>query len=106
MRVQTGVAAVAVDLRAEMVRLTRKPGANVGEDARLRLRNCLFRLRSPHFMKRIRGLRISVSCIVRGHEMPLEVNVIFVHSQFRLSLQQMFPAEVNTRHITTELVTG
>ena len=51
-------------------------------------------------------MRFCISGIVRGHEMPLEVNVILVLSQFCLSLEQMFPVEVNARHVATDLSTG
>lgn len=105
-RVQAGVAAVAVNLGAEGVRLTRQPRTDIREDAGLGLRNLLLWLCNPDIRKILREVRIMVSCTVRSHEMPLQVNVILVLSQFCLSLQQLFPAEVNTRHVTTELSTG
>ena len=45
--VEGGVAAVAVDLRTEVVGLVRQPGVDVGEDAGLGFRNGHFLLSTP-----------------------------------------------------------
>ena len=80
MEVEGGVAAVAVDLRTEVVGLVRQPGVDVGEDAGLGFRNGHFLLRTPapDIMKLIWGVRSGASFIVGGHEMPLQVDVIFI----------------------------